>query len=412
MEINWIDNGSPTSPAGYKATGITAGLKRTGKPDLALLVSDIPATVAGTFTSCLFAAAPVQVSAEIVKRGTKVRGVVVNSGNANACTGEAGLDSAKRMCAETAKLLGCDAAEILVSSTGRIGVQMPLDDIILPGIAKASAALTSDGGNLMAEAIMTTDTVPKACAVQVTLDSGKSFTIGGTTKGAGMIAPWMKSPDGLHATMLCYITTDAVIEDPAFLQSAAQQTADRSFNRINIDGDMSTNDTMLIFANGAAGVALETDADREAFIHALNAVTERLAREMVLDGEGVTKFVKIKLTGAKDEVDARKAVNALCNSLLCKTAWFGGDPNWGRIAAALGYSGACFDPAKVSVDYDDQPVIRQGQAAGTPELELAEVLKKSEFTITIDLGSGDGHYWMYTNDISYDYVKINAEYYT
>lgn len=412
MTYTWIENGSPTTPSGYQAAGITAGLKRTGRPDMALLLSDVPATVAGTFTSCVFAAAPVQVCREIVLAGKKVRGVIVNSGNANACTGVPGLVNARCMCAETAALCGCAADEILVSSTGRIGVQMPMN-IISAGIIKAAAALSHEGGKAMSESIMTTDTRPKAAAIRVTLPSGKTCSIGGTTKGAGMIGPAVVSPgkSGLHATMLCYLTTDAGA-DAAFLQSAAETASDMSFNRISIDGDMSTNDTVLLFANGVSDTILETDADKVCFTNALCALTEKLAREMVLDGEGVTKFVTIKLFGAASEADARKAVNAVCNSLLCKTAWFGGDPNWGRVMAAVGYSGAQFDQLKVTMDYDNVPVVRNGQDAGTSEAELAKVLKNSTFTITINLNAGDASYWMYTNDISYDYVKINAEYYT
>lgn len=411
--FTFVDRGSVTTPAGFKAAGITAGLKRSGKPDMALLFSDVPASAAGCFTSCVFAAAPVQVDREVIAAGKKVRGVIVNSGNANACTGLPGIENARRMCAEVARLTGCAADEIMVSSTGRIGVGMPMD-IINCGIEKAVAALTDDGGLMMSEAIMTTDTRPKSCAVRVVLSNGEVFSIGGCTKGAGMIAPGLVSPGskgGLHATMLCYLTTDAEV-DRLFLQTALQTAADHSFNRISIDGDMSTNDTVLLLANGCAGVKILSEDDRIRFVEAVTAVAEHLAREMVMDGEGVTKFVKVCVNGARDDHEARLAVNAVCNSLLCKTAWFGGDPNWGRVMAAVGYSGAQFDQLKVNMDYDDQPVVCKGQAAPTAEARLAQVIAKREFTITVNLNAGEGAYWMYTADLSYEYVKINAEYFT
>ncbi len=413
MKIQTIQNGSVTSPKGFKACGVVAGLKRSGKPDMALLLSDTPATVAGTFTRCVFAAAPVLLDKAIVAMQQKVRGVIINSGNANACTGATGLENAQKMCVYTQEKLGLNAEEILVSSTGRIGVQMPMDTI-LKGIDMCCDSLSDEGGLQLSDAIITTDTRPKTIALSFELpSSGALITIGGACKGAGMIAPEMFSPgyDGLHATMLCYITTD-VDAGAQELQTMLQDAVSNSFNRITVDGDMSTNDTALLFANGASGAQLLSSEDNAIFAEALRQVTDYLAKEIVYDGEGVTKFVTVKVTSARDEADARKAVNAVCNSLLCKTAWFGGDPNWGRVLAAVGYSGAQFDQLQVSMDYNDLPVVRLGQDAGTSEADLAEVLKNKEFTIHVDLAAGDASYWMYTNDISYEYVKINAEYYT
>lgn len=406
-KINFIPEGSVTTPAGFKAAGITAGLKKSGNPDMALIVSDVPAVAAGTFTTCKFAAAPVQICKKRIASGKLMRGVIVNSGNANACTGAQGLQDAETMCAITARELGITAEEMFVSSTGRIGVNMPMQ-VIEAGIVKAAAALDANGGKVASQAIMTTDTVPKSAAVSVELSTG-TVSIGGTTKGAGMIDPQMAA---LHATMLCYITTDAEIT-PATLNKMLFGSVDTSFNRINIDGDMSTNDTCLLFANGASGLAVEDgSADAELFAEALTALCQQLAREMVLDGEGVTKFVTVDVKGAASKDEAKLCAEAVANSLLCKTAWFGCDPNWGRVVAAIGYSGANFDPVKVTVDYNDKPVVRDGGDAGTPEPVLAEVLKEGEFTVYINLNAGDADYWVWTSDISYEYVKINAEYHT
>ena len=403
----FIENGSVTSPGGFKASGIVCGLKVSGAPDLAMIYSDTPAAFAGAFTSCVFAAAPVQLGRERVLKQDTLRAVVVNSGNANACTGQAGLDRANEMCAITAGNLGISAEEVLVSSTGRIGVQLPMDTI-KDGIEKAAKALDYDAGAEAAAAIMTTDTVPKKAAVSVEL-SGGTVTIGAMTKGAGMIDPDMRVP---HATMLCYITTDAKI-DNLLLRKFLSRGVDNSFNRITIDGDMSTNDTTLIMANGDSGVEItDSSADAEIFYEALQVLMQQLAYEMVMDGEGATKFVTVYIENARDEASAKALAEAIANSLLCKTAWFGCDPNWGRIVAALGYAKVDFDPSLVNVFYDDKAVVTNGGDSGTPEKELAEILKKREFSVTVDMNAGKAKYWMWTCDISYEYVKINAEYHT
>jgi len=406
--FNWIDNGSVTSTPGFKACGVTAGLKKSGNPDMALVLSDVPANFAGVFTSCVFAAAPVRHCRKLVRSSATARAFIINSGNANACTGAAGLENAGKMSELTAGALNINASEVLVASTGRIGVQMPMD-IIEKGIKQAAAALSYDGGNTAAEAIMTTDTVPKACALSVEL-SGGTVTIGAICKGVGMIDPQMTTAP--HATMICCITTDAKC-DNALLEKMLKANADCSFNRITVDGDMSTNDTCVIFANGASNIAITGNSDDAVkFQSALLAVMQNLARKQVMDGEGATKFVDIQVDGAPDDNAAKLLAEAVANSLLCKTAWFGCDPNWGRIVAALGYAHVPFDPDKVDIYYDDMIVVRKGGDAGTPEADLAKVLKNREFTVKVHLNQGSGEYWVWTSDVSYEYVKINAEYHT
>lgn len=406
-EFKWVDGGSVTTPAGYKAAGVTAGFKRSGAPDFAMLYSELPATVGGAFTSCTFAAAPVQLCRRRLKEGDTFRAVIINSGNANACTGAPGDEAAEKSCAMAAEALQLKPGEIFAASTGRIGVQLDLETI-RKGIELAVPALSHDGGNLASEAIMTTDTVPKSVAVQLEI-GGKTISIGAMTKGAGMIDPKMKA---LHATMLCFITTDAALTKKQ-LADLVEGGIEQSFNRITVDGDMSTNDTVLLFANGASGVVIEPGSEEEAlFRDALRAVMQSLARKMVMDGEGATKFVEIKIEHAPSYADAKKAAEAVANSLLCKTAWFGNDPNWGRVIAALGYSEAAFNPATTDIFYGDMPVVRNGGDAGTPEADLVEIVKQREFTVRIDFKSGDADYWVWTSDVSYEYVKINADYHT
>lgn len=402
-----IAGGSVTTPRGFRAAGVTAGFKRSGAPDFAMLVSDVPANFAGAFTSCTFAAAPVQVCRKRVLSSETIRAAVINSGNANACTGEPGMANAEATCVLAANKLGITPEEVVVSSTGRIGTQLPMDTI-RKGIELAVAALSEDGGPIAAKAIMTTDTVPKSTAVELEFD-GTVCSIGAMTKGAGMIDPTLKVP---HATMLCYITTDVKISN-ALLAEMLEENAGRSFNRITIDGDMSTNDTVIVMANGLSGVEIRRGTlAAEAFRDALLSVMQQLAREMVMDGEGVTKFVNVEIANARSENDARLCAEAVANSLLCKTAWFGGDPNWGRVVAALGYSGAAFKPEKVDIFYDGVPVVKQGGDAGTPEEDLVGIVRKREFTVSVDLHDGNAEYWVWTNDISYEYVKINADYHT
>ena len=405
--LSFIENGSTTSTPGFKAAGVTAGFKRSGAPDFALLYSEVPANAAGVFTTCRFAAAPVRYCKEILAKGGKLQAVSVNSGIANACTGKPGLEASRKTAALAAAKLGISPDSVAVASTGRIGVQMDMA-LIEKALDLAVPQLSSDGGNDAARAIMTTDTVPKAVAAKLEIN-GKTVTIGAMTKGAGMINPGMA---GLHATMLCFITTDADIEKDV-LAGMLEENAQNSFNRITVDGDMSTNDTVLIFANGVSGVKIAAGTQDEAdFKAALLEVMKNLAHRMVKDGEGSTKLVTIEVVNARSVEDAKKAAESVANSLLCKTAWFGNDPNWGRIAAALGYSGAVFDPDKCDISIDGVPVMTQGGDAGTPESVAAEVVKKDEFTIRCDFNDGDSNYWVWSSDVSYEYVKINADYHT
>ena len=405
--FSFIENGSTTSTPGFKAAGVTAGFKRSGAPDFALLYSEVPANAAGVFTTCRFAAAPVRYCKEILAKGGKIQAVSVNSGIANACTGKQGLEGSRKTAALAAQKLGISPDAVAVASTGRIGVQMDMD-LIEKALNLAIPQLSSDGGNDAARAIMTTDTVPKAAAAKLIIN-GKTVTIGAMTKGAGMINPGLA---GLHATMLCFITTDADIETPV-LAAMLEENAETSFTRITVDGDMSTNDPVLLFANGVSGVKIAAGTQEEAdFKAALLEVMKNLAHCMVKDGEGSTKLVTIEVVNARSVEDAKMAAESVANSLLCKTAWFGNDPNWGRIAAALGYSGAKFDPDKCDISIDGVPVMTCGGDAGTPESVAAEVVKKDEFTIRCDFNDGDSSYWVWSSDVSYEYVKINADYHT
>ena len=401
------NTGSPTDVPGFKACGVTAGFKRSGALDFAVVLSDVPANCAGVFTSCTFAAAPVQLCRKRLLSGGKLQAVVINSGNANACTGKEGLANAETTCRLAAEKLGIAAEAVAVASTGRIGVQMPME-LIEKGLNLAVPALSDKGGADAAKAIMTTDTVPKSASVKVEI-GGKAVNIGAMTKGAGMIDPKLK---GLHATMICVITTDAAIENET-LQMMLEENAGDSFNRITVDGDMSTNDTVLVLANGKSQVAIARGTpEAELFKQAMLEVMQNLAFRMVEDGEGATRAVTIEVVNAKTRNDAKLAAEAVGNSLLCKTAWFGCDPNWGRVVAALGYSGADFDPDKCDIFFDDIPVVRNGGDAGTPESDLLDTVKQKRFTIRCDFHDGDADYWVWSSDISYEYVKINADYHT
>ncbi len=406
-DILWLKNGSVSSPEGFSASGVTAGFKKSGAADCAMIFSQSPCNAAGAFTSCVFSAAPVRVCQEQLEKNNPIHACFINSGIANACTGENGMANARKTCEMVADALNINANSVLVSSTGRIGVQMPMDTV-KKGVGLAAAALSVDGGVDASKAIMTTDTVNKSAALELSLPEGK-VRIGAMTKGAGMIDPGMKV---LHATMLCYVTTDAAVSCND-LQNILDTNVEQSFNRITVDGDMSTNDTVILLANGASKIELKAGTPSfELFRNAVLQVMQALARKMVMDGEGVTKFVNIEVKNAKSYEDAKKLAESVANSLLCKTAWFGCDPNWGRVVAALGYAKVDFNPDLVNVYYDGIPVVRNGGDAGTPESDLAGVMQKREFTILCDMNAGDVDYWVWTNDISYEYVKINADYHT
>ncbi len=389
---------------GFRFSAVEAAVKKPGRLDLALICSEVPAQVAAVFTTNAVKAAPVLLDEERVKRGT-TRGLVVNSGNANACTGERGMADAVETTALVAAGLGIGTEELLVSSTGVIGVPLPMERIrgAIPALVENLGKSTLAD---VAAAIMTTDTFPKLEARSGTA-GGVPYTVAGVAKGAGMIMPNM-------ATMLAFIVTDAAVE-PALLQGVFRDAADRSFNSITIDGDTSTNDTALLMANGAAGnpVIAAGSADAAAFETILNDVLLELAKQIVRDGEGATKFVAITVRGAASDADAKKAAMAVANSSLVKTAFFGQDANWGRIFAAVGYSGARVEQLRAELFFDNVQMVKDGLfTGGDAEARGTEVLKKKEFTVTVDLHLGSGSATVYTSDLSYDYVKINADYRT
>lgn len=398
--------GGVCAAKGFRAAGVAAEIKYRGRNDVALLVADAPCAAAAVFTTNRVAAAPVLYDREIVKGG-KVQAILANSGCANACTGEQGLKDAKLSALVTAGELGIDPRHVLVASTGVIGRPLPMDRL-LAGLKSAKAALgrTAAHGLAAEKAVMTTDTRPKEACV-TTVIGGRKVTVGGMAKGSGMIEPNM-------ATMLGFVTTDAAITS-AMLRRALRLAIAKSFNSLVVDGDESTNDSVFLLASGAAGNAPITrgGADFEAFRAALEAVCVSLARQMATDGEGATKFVTVTVKGAKSEKDAARAARAVAKSPLAKTSWFGRDPNWGRVLAAVGYSGAAVEDMKAEVFYDGVWAFRRGEVADEKQLaKLAKVLKKDAFEVVVDLHLGTGESSIYTCDLSLDYVHINADYTT
>jgi glutamate N-acetyltransferase/amino-acid N-acetyltransferase len=414
--------GSICAPRGFKAAAVFCDIKRLGtgkgsekgrKDDLALIVSDVPASVAGMFTTNQVCAAPVKVSAKHAA-GKRARAIVVNSGNANACTGARGMADAELMTEITAKHLGISVREVLVCSTGRIGVPMPMANV-KRGIANAAQLLSDRPARAreVAEAIMTSDTRRKEIAVEFQLGRAR-VRLGGICKGAGMIQPGMSrtgkgSAAGLHATMLAFLTTDAAI-GPALLKGMLEKAVAQSFNRITVDGDMSTNDTVLILANGLAGNA---EVDRDVFQRALNFVTLELAKMIVRDGEGVTRFVTLRVHSARTQADAEAVARSVANSTLVKTSWFGGDPNWGRILCAMGYSNAKLDEAKVDVGYSRPGktkitfAVRGGQPTRIGLQTLGAIVSQQEFDLHIFLNAGRHDCVLYTSDLTEEYVEFN-----
>ena len=392
--------GDAASPKGFRAAGVHCGIKRE-KPDLALLVSDVPASAAGVFTTNKVKAAPVRYTQRAVADG-HAQAVVMNSGNANACTGEAGLADASEMARLAGEALGLDPVLVLVASTGVIGVPLPMDPI-RAGIPAAARALAADGRSA-AEAIRTTDSFVKTAAVRLEID-GVTVTIGGMAKGAGMIHPNM-------ATTLCFLTTDASVP-PAVLRGALKRAVADSFNSITVDGDTSTNDTVLLLANGQAGGAPITNGEAlTRFTAGLAQVATELARMVVRDGEGATKLVEIAVEGAASELEARQAAMTVANSLLVKTALHGGEPNWGRILAALGRSGVEMAEESTDVFFGDLAVVRGGLGVAGVWDAAAAKLEAKEITIRIGLGIGSGAARVWTSDLSEEYVRINGSYTT
>jgi glutamate N-acetyltransferase / amino-acid N-acetyltransferase len=402
-----LEAGHVCSPLGWQAGVAAAGIKYADRDDIALLLSQHPCSAAAIFTTNLVKAAPLLYDQALLARNPAgLRAVVINSGNANACTGPAGAAAVQSAVDAVVAAAAVPADSVFVMSTGVIGVPMPLERL-RAGIAQAAGQPAAEQGLAAARAIMTTDTRPKCAARRVHLVENAVITIGGMAKGAGMIHPNM-------ATMLGVITTDATIA-PELLDRALRRAADRSFNAISVDGDTSTNDTLLILANGAAAAPPIADLDSPAgqlFSAALESLCVYLAQEVVRDGEGATRFVSINVAGAGSAAAARRAAHSVARSPLVKTALFGADPNWGRVLCALGYSGVEFDPARVTLSFGGIAAYAGGVALPFDEDAAYQQLSQPEVVIDIDLGNGTGSATVWTCDFSYDYVKINADYRT
>jgi glutamate N-acetyltransferase/amino-acid N-acetyltransferase len=388
-------------PKGFSAAGIAAGIKPKKKKDMALIVSEAPAVTAGVFTTNQIKAAPVKWDIQVTEHH-RSRAIVMNSGVANACTGKQGEADTQAMAALTAGPLGVDPADVFVCSTGSIGKFLPMDKIS-DGIELLFKKLSPENGHNAAEAMMTTDLVPKSLSVELEID-GNPVRITGLAKGSGMIEPNM-------ATMLAFILTDANIEKHA-LQCALRAATDTSFNRISVDGDQSTNDSVIALANGMAGNEMLTQSSKDwnLFFQTLEKLMFELAMMIVRDGEGATKLVTVRVIGAASNGEADEAARAVANSMLNKTAWAGKRPNWGRIMDAIGYSHAQVQENRVDITYDAVPVVRGGMAfEETPIEDAIEVVSKNEFTIHINLNLGGGEAVVYTCDCTEDYVRINVE---
>ena len=402
VRIRDID-GSVSAPAGFRAAGVACGIKKSNGLDLALIVSDTPASSAAVFTTNKAVAAPVLVSkARLQASGGRSRVVAINSGCANACTGPDGYQTAEAMADAAAGAAGVDPSEALVASTGVIGVSLDRRRVT-DGITAAAKALARDGGPAAARAIMTTDPFPKEAAVEVTTPSG-TFRVGGIAKGSGMIEPLM-------ATMLAVVTTDAAIE-PALLQRALTAVTDVTFNAITVDGECSTNDCVFALANGASGVTI-AEGDYDRFVEALRRVCEPLAVGIVRGGEGATKLITIEVTGGATDVEAKRAARAIANSPLVKTAVHGADPNWGRLVAVAGRAGVDFDRERARVRIGDVELFAGGRPFDERAAQASDHLRQTDVTLRVDLGTGkSGAARMWTCDLSAEYVKINAEYRT
>lgn len=393
--------GGITAPKGFLTAGVSAGIKKSGKRDVCLIVADGPCPAAGVFTTSATAAPPVLVSRSHLGGGA-LRAIAVNAGNANACTGAAGMRDALAMAEAAAAALGCSAGEVAVCSTGVIGVPLPLE-LVTAGIAEAATVLDSRSAEDAAEAIMTTDTFAKQLAISVEVDD-RTFTVGGMAKGSGMIQPNM-------ATMLAFITTDAPLTSES-CEEILRGAVRRSFNRITVDSDTSTNDACILMASGAEGgdVLAKHTPGHDAVAAAVCEVATALAQMVVRDGEGATKFVTVTVEGALDEDEAEKVAFAIANSPLMKTALFGEDANWGRVAMAVGKSGATVDPDRLEIIFAGIPTCRDGMAVPFDEAEAAVMLAKPEIDLLVDLHLGEGKATVWTCDFSYEYVRINGEY--
>ncbi len=404
-----IIDGGITSPKGFSATGFFAGVRKK-RNDMAIIYSEVPAVAVGVFTKNTVKAAPVVLDQEIVNKGGNIQAIVVNSGNANACTGVKGMEDAKTMASVTAECLGLKSEEVLVSSTGVIGVELPIDKIV-DGIKNNYNTLgsTKDKSDAAAEAIMTTDTFSKKISVEVEID-GITVSIGGIAKGSGMIHPNM-------GTMLGFITTDINIDRDLLDEALKSSTLD-SYNMISVDGDTSTNDTVIVMANGEAKNSKITDKEEnyEKFKEALHYVNINLSKQIIKDGEGAGKFLAVTVEGAKTKEDARTLTMSVINSSLVKTAFFGEDANWGRIVCALGYTGIEFDLNKTSINFTSDgkkvDLMENGVPIEFSEEQAKAVLSADEIEVNITLGEGNETATAWGCDLSYDYIKINADYRT
>ena len=394
--------GGVATARGFRAAGVSAGIKANGNPDLALLVSDVPAQVAAVFTTSKALAAPVVVSQEHLKRsGGTVRAIIVNSGCANACTGDDGLRVAREMAADTAHLVHCPVEQVLVASTGVIGVSLPMDKIHR-GLPVAFHSLGADQGPQAARAIMTTDPFPKESAARISI-GGTDVTIGGMAKGSGMIEPMM-------ATMLGFVTTDAAVPH-ALLDRALREAVNLTFNAITVDGECSTNDCVMLMANGVSGAVVD-QSTYAAFVAGLTSVCHELALGIVRGGEGATKLVTVHVTGGATSEDARKAAKAIANSPLVKTALHGGDPNWGRLIAVAGRAGVAFELSRAAVVIGSIVLFKDGTPHDEAAPEAAAYLQGKDLTVSVDLGAGSASSTVWTCDLSAEYVRINADYRT
>ena len=400
-------------PGGFLWGAVRAGIKASGRPDLAAIVAPRTATAAAMFTSNLVQAAPLLIGQRHLARSQgRMHAVLVNAGNANCATGDAGLAAAQQCCAAAATIFACAQPQVFPSSTGIIGVPLPTDKVCdaLPALRDALGD-TQPHFDAMAAAIMTTDTRRKTAFATAEV-GGTTVRLAGLAKGAGMIHPQLRgAAAGLHATMLVYLLTDAAAE-PALLQQLLAQSAEISFNRISIDGDTSTNDTLLLLASGAAGATLSRE-NAAPFSAALNDVCISLAKQIAADGEGATHLVELEITGAASDADALRAAKAIAHSPLVKTAWAGNDPNWGRLLAAIGYSGAAIDPSRIRIRFGELAVCEGGErAVSFDEAAAHRYLSQPYFTLRIDLGMGEGSCCFWTCDLTREYVSINADYST
>ena len=397
-----------TAPLGFTAGAAACGLRRSGALDLAILVSKHDCTAAGMFTRNEVAAAPVILDKEILAASSdRIRAVLANSGVANACTGPAGIEAARATQLSAGAVLGCEPEQVLVLSTGLIGAQLDVDKVGL-GIRQISKHLSVTGGSEAARAIMTTDTRPKETALRLAVGEGE-VTIGGMAKGSGMIHPNM-------ATMLAVLTTDASIA-PSDLQDTLKAAVEKTFNRITVDGDTSTNDSVIMLANGASGVAIKDNQSLASFAEAMHQVCQHLAMEIVRDGEGASRFVALTVSGAVDEAAALRVAKTIATSPLVKTAFAGGDANWGRILAAAGRAGVQIEQSNLALWLEDEAdgelqLVEKGTSAEYDVSRITAILKAPEFALRLDLGLGDAEATVWTCDLTHDYVTINADYRT